>query len=47
MNKISALTDLGIEIHAGGGEIDMVMAYVSRDVLDVVVFEVKRADTFP
>merc|ERR1719367_1279038 len=47
MNKISALTDLGIEIPAEGGEIDLVMAYVSGDILDVKVFEVKRADTFP
>ena len=47
MKKISALTDLGIDIPAGGGEIDLVMAYVSGDIIDVVIFEVKRADTFP
>merc|ERR1719341_1205833 len=47
MERNSALTDLGIDIPAGGGEIDLVMAYVSGDVLDVVDFEVKRADTYP
>ena len=47
MNKISALTHLGIDIPSGGGEIDLVMAYASGDVLNVVVFEVKRADTYP
>merc|ERR1719341_2798073 len=47
MERNSALTDLGIDIPAGGGEIDLVMAYVSGDLLHVVVFEVKRADTYP
>merc|ERR1712051_420704 len=49
MNKISALTYLGIDLEKPekGGEIDLVMAYVSGDGVDVVVFEVKRADTFP
>merc|ERR1719341_3205888 len=47
MERNSALTDLGIDIPAGGGEIDLVMAYVAGDVLNVVIFEVKRADTFP
>jgi len=49
MDKISALKDLGInlDIPEGGGEIDLVMAYFSGDILDVVIFEVKRADTFP
>merc|ERR1719507_1310559 len=43
---MSALTYLGIDIPPGGGEIDLVMAYVSGSVV-VVVSEVKRADTFP
>merc|ERR1719500_2400738 len=47
INKISALTDLGIDIPPGGGEIDLVTAFVSGAVLVVDVFEVKRADTFP
>ena len=47
MEKNSALTDLGIDIPAEGGEIDLVMAYASGDVLNVVIFEVKRADTYP
>jgi len=38
MDKISALTDLGIDLDVptGGGEIDLVMAFVSGDVLNVV-----------
>merc|ERR1711974_156078 len=38
MDKISALTDLGIvlDVPTGGGEIDLVMAFVSGDVLNVV-----------
>ena len=43
---ISALKDLGIELQ-GDAEIDLVMAYVSEDLLHVVVCEVKRADTYP
>ena len=49
MKKTSALEPLGIhlDIPAGGGEIDLAMAYVSGDILNVVIFEVKRADTYP
>ena len=47
MEKISALKDLGIDLPAGTGEIDLVMAYVSGDILHIVAFEVKRPDTFP
>merc|ERR1719158_1500781 len=47
MDNISAWKALGINIPAGNGEIDLVMAYSSGDILHVDVFEVKRADTFP
>merc|ERR1719264_1098830 len=49
MDKISALTDLGINLDTSGkgdGEIDLVMAYVSGDVLNVVICEVKRPENF-
>ena len=51
LKTMSALNELGL----GDGvidpsrdtEIDLVMAYVSGDVLNVVIFEVKRSDTYP
>ena len=46
LKAISALRDLGIKLQ-GDAEIDLVMAFVSGDFLHVVVFEVKRADTYP
>ena len=45
--QISALQDLGLDIPIGDGEVDVLMAYVSGDLLHVNIFEVKRADTYP
>ena len=47
VKAISALKELGLNIPKGDGEIDLIMAYVSGDFLHVVIFEVKRADTYP
>ena len=46
MKAISALKDLGLTLK-GDAEIDLVMVYVSGDFLHIVIFEVKRADTYP
>ena len=45
LKAISALKDLGLELQ-GDAEIDLVLAFVSGDLLHVVIFEVKRADTY-
>ena len=45
--QISALQDLGLDIPIGDGEVDVMMAFVSGDLLHVIIFEVKRADTYP
>ena len=49
MKLCNALNDLGLklDIPVGGGEIDLVMAYASGDILNVVIFEVKRMNTYP
>ena len=44
---ISPLKDLGIAVPDKGGEIDIILAYVSGEYLQIVVFEVKRTDTYP
>ena len=44
---ISPLKDLGIAVPDKGGEIDIILAYVSGEHLQIVVFEVKRTDTYP
>ena len=46
MKQISALNDMGLKLPEEA-EIDLIMAYVSGDFLHVVVFEVKRRDTYP
>ena len=46
LKAISALKDLGLKL-SGDAEIDLMMAYVSGDFLHVVIFEVKRSDTYP
>ena len=46
LKKMSALNDLGLKL-PGDAEIDIVLAYVSGDVLHVVIFEVKRRQTYP
>ena len=46
LKAISALKGLGLKL-SGDAEIDLMMAYVSGDFLHVVIFEVKRADTYP
>ena len=46
MSEISVLKDFGLKIPKDG-EIDLVMAYSCGDLLKVVIFEVKRADTYP
>ena len=46
MRKISVLKDFGLKL-PNDGEIDLVMAYACGDLLKVVIFEVKRADTYP
>ena len=47
LKAISALQDLGLEMPKEDGEIDLIMAFVSGDLLHVDIFEVKRADTYP
>ena len=47
MKKISALKDMGIDIPDSNSEIDLVLVYASGELLNVVVFEVKRADDYP
>ena len=47
LKAISALTNLGLGLPGGDGEIDVVLAFVSGDVLHLVICEVKRADTYP
>ena len=46
LKAISALKDPGLKL-SGDAEIDLLMACVSRDLLHVDIFEVKRADTYP
>ena len=46
MKELSTLKDLGLQIPKHG-EIDLIMAYASGDTLRVVIFEVKRGDTYP
>ena len=46
LKAISALKDLGLNL-SGDAEIDLMMAYVSGDFFHVVIFEVKRSDTYP
>ena len=46
LKAISAFKDMGLKL-SGDAEIDLMMGYVSRDFLHVVIFEVKRADTYP
>ena len=46
LKQISALQKLGLK-WSGDGEIDLMLAYVSGDFLHVVVYEVKRSQTFP
>ena len=46
VKAISALKDLGLKL-SGDAEIDLMMAFVSGDFLHIVIFEVKRADTYP
>jgi len=43
----AALQKFGLKIPHGDGEIDLILAYVSGYFLHVVIFEVKRADTYP
>ena len=47
LKAISALTNLGLGLPGGDGEIDVVLAFVTGDVLHLVICEVKRADTYP
>ena len=47
IKKISALKDMGIDIPDGDGEIDLVLVYATGDLLNVILFEVKRADIYP
>ena len=47
LKAIGALKNLGLKIPAGDGEIDLIMAYVSGGFLHIVIFEVKKADTYP
>ena len=46
LKALSALKDLGLKL-SGDAEIDLMMAYASGNFLHVVVFEVKRPDTYP
>ena len=46
LKALSALKDLGLNL-SGDAEIDLMMAYASGNFLHVVVFEVKRPDTYP
>ena len=46
LKAISALKDLGLRL-SGNAEIDLVLAYVSGNILHIVLCEVKRADTYP
>ena len=46
LKQISALNEMGLKVPEDA-EIDLIMAYVSGDILHVVVFEVKRRDTYP
>ena len=46
LRAVSALKDLGLRL-SGEAEIDLVLAFVSGVFLHVVIFEVKRADTYP
>ena len=45
LKAISAFKDMGLKL-SGDAEIDLMMGYVSRDFLHVIIFEVKRADTY-
>ena len=47
LKAISTLRDLGLRLAPGEAEIDLLMAYASGDFLHIVIFEVKRADTYP
>ena len=44
--QVSVLAELGLKILSRSGEIDLAMAYASGDMLNVVIFEVKRANTY-
>ena len=46
LREISALKDFGLRM-SGNAEIDLMMAFVSGNFLHVVIFEVKRSDTYP
>ena len=46
LKAISALREFGLNF-SGNAEIDLLVAFVSGDLLHVVVCEVKRADTYP
>ena len=46
LKALIALKDLGFKF-PGDAEVDLMMAYASGDFLHVVIFEVKRADTYP
>ena len=47
LKAISPLRSLGIKVPDKGGEIDIILAYVSGEYLHIVLFEVKRCDTYP
>ena len=47
LKQISALNDLGLSLPPGDAEIDLMMAYLSGDVLHVNLYEVKRRSTYP
>ena len=47
LKAISPLRSLGIKVPDKGGEIDIVLAYASGEYLHIVLFEVKRCDTYP
>ena len=46
LKAMSALKDLGLKL-SGDAEIDLVLAFATGDFLNVVICEVKRADTYP
>jgi len=47
LKQISALNNLGLNLPPGDGEIDLMMAYLSGDVLHVNLYEVKRRQSYP
>jgi hypothetical protein len=46
LKAVSALKDLGLNI-SGDAEIDLIMAYISGDFLQIVLAEIKRSDRYP